>query len=272
MWVPESSGTAKQGIGAALGSFLGPVGGIIGNIAGGLLGRSGQRDANRTNLAIARENRAWQTHMSNTANQRAAADLEKAGLNRILAFGRPASTPAGNTAVMQNEKKQLGENVATAAATAAGIRNMTEQNKLLRAQQLNVEADTAKKWNEADFVEENTMLNALQQVKTREETEEVIARARNLRAQYGGHLSDSQMKQLEAALRKALYEGDMGEIAYLVKELGAPAAAGAAAIRYLLGMFVKGRGKPRGSTTQTTRFNRDGTYMGGSVTTRSPTQ
>ena len=43
-------------------------------------------------------NRAFQLNMSNTAYQRAAADLDKAGLNRILALGSPSSTPGGSTA------------------------------------------------------------------------------------------------------------------------------------------------------------------------------
>ena len=75
--------------------------GAAGSLLGGLIGGSGARDANRTNLQIARENRQWQEYMSNTANQRAAADLEAAGLNRILAMGKPATTPSGNVATMQ---------------------------------------------------------------------------------------------------------------------------------------------------------------------------
>jgi len=117
---------------------------IGGSIIGGLFGQSGQSSANAANARLARENRAWQERMSNTAYQRAAVDLDKAGLNRILALGSPASTPAGNVARMENTKKQLGESISNAGLMAAQIAN-------IRAQTENIKADTATKQPKANI-------------------------------------------------------------------------------------------------------------------------
>lgn len=68
-------------------------GGVLGGVLGG--GITGW-----FNSAEAARNRRFQEAMSRTAYQRAAQDLEKAGLNRVLALGSPASTPAGATASM----------------------------------------------------------------------------------------------------------------------------------------------------------------------------
>ena len=112
----------------------GALAGLAGNVIGGLFGQSGQSSANQANARLARENREWQERMSNTAYQRSAKDLEKAGLNRILALGSPASTPGGNVARMENTKKQLGEAVSNSGMIAAQIANIRAQTKLTEAQ------------------------------------------------------------------------------------------------------------------------------------------
>lgn len=64
----------------------------------------------------ASKNRAFQAGMSNTAYQRAANDLEKAGLNRILALGNAASTPSGNVSDVPDYASNLASGTQANAA------------------------------------------------------------------------------------------------------------------------------------------------------------
>lgn len=133
--------------------------GAAGNVLSGLFAKKGQEKANLMNYRIAKEQMAFQERMSNTAYQRAAKDLQAAGLNRILALGKPASSPAGASAIMQNPNAvaagQFGQAAHSALALARGaqeIRNLRAQERYTRAQTLseygrpaNIAADTSLK-------------------------------------------------------------------------------------------------------------------------------
>lgn len=83
--------------------FLGKVGDALGGVANtalsfipGVGDYMATKDANQTNLTSAHDQMAFQERMSGTAYQRAVTDMEKAGLNPMLAYSQgPASTPSG---------------------------------------------------------------------------------------------------------------------------------------------------------------------------------
>lgn len=139
-----------------VGEFLGGLGG---GIASGLFGQSS-----------AREQMRFQERMSRTQYQRAAADLEKAGLNRVLALGNPASAPSGASATMPD----LG-------STFVGAFNARTQRDLSKA---NIEAA------EASAARDNsqTVVNAATAAKTMQETSNLSIDAvlKNLEAEKQG--------------------------------------------------------------------------------------
>ena len=102
-------------------------------LAGGAVSAYGQRKANQRNIELAREQMAFQERMSSTAYQRAARDLESAGLNRILSLGDSASTPTGQTAQMQNPTAELGRAVGKTAASAMAMKTAIQNIDNMRA-------------------------------------------------------------------------------------------------------------------------------------------
>ncbi|UPW41335.1 DNA pilot protein [Sigmofec virus UA08Rod_4043] len=145
--------------------------GAVGNLLGGLFGSSGQKDANRTNLQIARETNQANRDMLDAQNEynlqmwnrtnayndpaEARKRLENAGLNPLfhdidgstaVGLQSAAANPAVTGAPMGNEGSGLAQGVINAST-------LTADAALKEAQARNLNADSAKKDLEAQRLE-----------------------------------------------------------------------------------------------------------------------
>jgi len=137
----------SSGLGSIIGSGIGAIGSFLGS-------SSSAKQAKK----MAREQMAFQERMSNTAYQRSAKDLEAAGLNRILALGSPASSPAGPMAPVPDYGAAISSGAKAGTATALAI----QQEKLMGAQGVNQVASAKAANAQSGYTEQETRIKAVE--------------------------------------------------------------------------------------------------------------
>lgn len=155
-------------IGTVGGSYFGPIGSMVGGALGGALD---QDQANQYNSAEAASNRSFQERMSNTSYQRAMADMQKAGLNPMLAYSNGgASVPTGSMASYPTGVDQASaSSVATSFrmpseidVNKANVVNLGTQSGLNVATKERVQQETRKVMADADISQ--TTANTVQAI------------------------------------------------------------------------------------------------------------
>lgn len=220
-------------------------------VISGLIGKSGQESANRTNVQLGREQMDFQERMSSTAYQRAVADMQKAGLNPMLAYSQGgASAPVGSMPQVQNSAAAGMSSAAQAMNTIAGIQQIQQskaQIEKLEAETNRIKAETQEphlyttSWqlrnenqlrrNNLIWQQESTERERTQY--TREQTE-AIKTLRNLRElqldrenmtfadQVRIKKAEAKLKELGIPLAEAearFYGTDLGEMNPYLKQL-----------------------------------------------------
>lgn len=172
------------------GSLIAPFAPFVGAAAqliGGHSAKKAQEQANITNVNLQREQRDWETEMSNTAYQRSTKDLLAAGLNPMLAYTQGgASTPSVSAATVNPEDAEgkavasAGEKATSALANRLTLERMKTENDILYQKRLQEEYATDK------IKQERTAENDLVQVGIEE------SKAKRDRA-----VSDARIREIE---------------------------------------------------------------------------
>lgn len=110
---------------------------------GAILSKKGQDDANEANVNMSREQMSFQERMSNTAYQRATADMQAAGLNPMLAYMQGgASAPQGSQAKVENAMSSMPSSAASGVALTQSLQMNKAQIEQVNAQTEKIRSET----------------------------------------------------------------------------------------------------------------------------------
>lgn len=209
-------GSVVPGVGTGIGAAIGA------GIGGAIDSNSANTDINNSNNAMnsyeAAQNRAFQERMSNTAYQRATADMKAAGLNPILAYSQGGASSPSGTAASAASPIRMENTMANGLSTAIDAFNVKNQMKA-------VEADVGLKQANTVTAKEEAVKTAhdARSAKAAADVAEAYVDTRKKQAAYEGKkakIDDTAVEYDAIASRLARESGTVSNAASLFKLFG----------------------------------------------------
>lgn len=169
-------------------------------VGGAILSGVGSIGTSALNLWGQQSQRNWEERMSNTAYQRATADMRAAGLNPSMMFGSgsAAGTPNVSPPTFDNPAAGLPELASTAARLDVEKRRTENETELARAEVARKNAETASILLDPDLKRAGLKSTEAGTERTRAETKKIGAEIPNVVATLEGIKADTRYKTASA--------------------------------------------------------------------------